>query len=31
MNKDISLSKEAIIAAIGLLTMTLTFPFAELK
>ena len=31
MNKDISLSKAAIIAGIGLLIMTLTVPFAEFK
>ncbi|WP_158860247.1 DUF4386 domain-containing protein [Lunatibacter salilacus] len=31
MNKDISLSKAAIIAGIGLLMMTLTVPFAEFK
>lgn len=31
MNKDISLSKAAIIAGIGLLLMTLTVPFAEFK
>jgi len=31
MNKDISLSKAAIIAGVGLLIMTLTVPFAEFK
>ncbi len=31
MNKDISLSKAALIAGIGLLIMTLTVPFAEFK
>lgn len=31
MNKDISLSKAAVIAGIGLLIMTLTVPFAEFK
>lgn len=31
INKDISLSKAAIIAGIGLLIMTLTVPFAEFK
>ena len=31
MNKNISLSKSAIIAGIGLLIMTLTVPFAEFK
>ena len=31
MNKEISLSKAAIIAGIGLLLMTLTVPFAEFK
>lgn len=31
MNKNISLSKAAIIAGIGLLIMTLTVPFAEFK
>jgi hypothetical protein len=31
MNKDISLSKAATIAGIGLLIMTLTVPFAEFK